>query len=33
MRHRQRFLQVMGAGAKFKTNGKFTLITIGLGIA
>ena len=31
-RHRRRFLQVMGAGAKFKTNGKFILLSLGLGI-
>ena len=28
VRHRRRFLQVMGAGAKFKTNGKFTVLTL-----
>ncbi len=28
VRHRRRFLQVMGAGAKFKTHGKFTLLTL-----
>ncbi len=28
VRHRRRFLQVMGAGAKFRTNGKFTVLTL-----
>lgn len=32
LRHRRRFLQVMGAGAKFKTNGMFILLSLGLGI-
>ena len=32
LRHRRRFLQVMGAGAKFKTNGMFILMSLGLGI-